>query len=250
MDFRGNLTGSSTWNVGGFPRDFVEGCRSLPAMSRGLFTPADAERFYDRFGKKQDLQFYENAAIDRLLALGDFEYASVVFELGCGTGRLAERLLRERLTPGARYVGVDVSGTMVRLTEERLAPWRERAKVRRSDGTTGWPEGDGGCDRFVATYVLDLLEEPALVALVQEARRLLAPQGLLCVIAMTEGQAAISRALCAAWKAVRAWNPRLVGGCRPVRVEAFLDAGAWRLQHREVVSSWGVCSEVVIATRT
>jgi ubiquinone/menaquinone biosynthesis C-methylase UbiE len=181
------------------------------------------------------------------LRSGIFEHASAVFELGCGTGRLAERLLRQHLPPSTHYVGVDVSGTMVRLTEERLAPCHKRATVRRSEGTNRWREEDGACDRFVATYVLDLLEEPAQFALVQEARRLLGAKGLLCIIAMTEGQTAISLALCAAWKAVRAWKPRLVGGCRPVRVEAFLEPHVWRLEHKEVVCSWGVCSEVVIA---
>jgi hypothetical protein len=35
-------------------------------MSEHEFTPADAKRFYDRFGSKQDLQFYENAALEHL----------------------------------------------------------------------------------------------------------------------------------------------------------------------------------------
>jgi ubiquinone/menaquinone biosynthesis C-methylase UbiE len=219
-------------------------------MSRASFTSTDAQRFYDRFGKKQDLQFYENAAIERLLVFGDFEHASSVFELGCGTGRLAERLLHDYLPAGSCYVGVDISATMVRLTDERLTPWRHRAQVRRSDGTTRWLEGDGACDRFVAIYVMDLLEEAAQVDVLREAHRLLAPQGLLCVVAMTEGQTAISRALCATWKAVHTWKPTLVGGCRPVRVDAFLDATMWRMEHKEVVSSWGICSEVAIAART
>lgn len=218
-------------------------------MSRHAFTPADAKRFYDRFGKKQDLQFYENKALDRLLALGDFEHASAVFELGCGTGRLAERLLRERLPPTARYVGADISDTMVRLTEARLSAWRDRAEARRQDGTTPWPEPDGAGDRFVATYVLDLLEPSALVNVIREAHRLLAPGGLLCVLAMTEGQTALSRALCAAWKTVHAWNPGAVGGCRPVRIERFLDEPHWHTKHLEIVSSWGICSEVVVAAR-
>lgn len=218
-------------------------------MSHTPFTSADAARFYDRFGKKQDLQFYENAAIDRLLALGDFEHASTVFELGCGTGRVAERLFREPLPERARYVGVDVSATMVRLSEGRLAPWSERARVRQSDGAVRWPDPDGACDRFMATYVFDLLEEPVLVDLVGEAHRLLAPGGLLCVASMSEGRSPVSRAICAAWKTAHAWSPRLVGGCRPVRVTDSLDAGAWTVRHREIVSSWGVCTELLIAER-
>ncbi len=211
------------------------------------FTPEDAKRFYDRFGAKQDLQFYENPALERLLAHADFEHASNVFELGCGTGRLAEQLLRERLPPTARYVGVDVSTTMTRLAEQRLARWKDRAVVRQSDGTTRQPVPDGSFDRFVATYVLDLLPEPTIRQVLDEAHRLLVADGSLCLVGLTEGRGPVSRAMCAAWKGLHALSPRLVGGCRPLRVEEFLNRDAWRIAHAEVVSAWGVCSEIVVA---
>ena len=215
-------------------------------MSRREFTADDAKRFYDRFGAKQDLQFYENAALEHLLAHADFEHASSVFELGCGTGRLAERLLRERLPPAARYVGVDVSTTMTQLAEQRLAPWKDRAVVRLGDGTARQPDPDRTFDRFVATYVLDLLPEEKIRDVLDEARRLLTKGGALCVVGMTEGQGPFSRALCTAWKGLHALSPRLVGGCRPLRVEESLNA-TWRVDHVEVVCAWGVCSEVIVA---
>jgi ubiquinone/menaquinone biosynthesis C-methylase UbiE len=218
-------------------------------MSRGEFTVDDAKRFYDRFGAKQDLQFYENPALERLLTRADFEHALAVFELGCGTGRLAERLLRERLPPTARYVGVDISTTMTQLAERKLDRWGERAVVRGSDGTIRQPDQDRTFDRFVATYVLDLLSEAQIRDVLGEARRVLTADGLLCVVGMTEGQGPVSRALCAAWKGLHALSPRLVGGCRPLRLQEFLDAGAWRVEHTEVVSAWGVCSEVVVAAK-
>ncbi|MGH7297038.1 MAG: class I SAM-dependent methyltransferase [Polyangiaceae bacterium] len=218
-------------------------------MSEHEFTPGDARRFYDRFGAKQDLQFYENRALDRLLAQADFEHASSVFELGCGTGRLAERLLRERLPAGARYVGVDVSTTMTRLAQERLAPCTDRATARLTDGSTRLAEPAGAFDRFVATYVLDLLPERGIVDVLGEAHRVLGERGQLCVVGMTEGTGPLSRTVCAAWKGLHSLSPRLVGGCRPVRVGDRLDTTAWRIEHDEVVTAWGVPSEVLIASR-
>jgi hypothetical protein len=32
-----------------------------------------------------------------------------------------------------------------------------------------------------------------------------------------------------------------------VRVETLLDRAAWRIEHEEVISAWGICSEVLIA---
>src|SRR5579883_454011 len=207
----------------------------------GDFTADDARRFYDRFGAKQDLQFYENRALQRLLALADFEHATSVFEFGCGTGRLAERLLRERLPQTARYVAVDISSTMMRLAEHRLSRWADRAVVRQSDGTAHQPEPDASVDRFVATYVLDLLPEPTIREVLREARRLLTDDGALCVIGLTEGRGLVSRVIAAAWKGLHSVSPRLVGGCRPLHVQDFLDRAVWQIGHAEVVSSWGVC---------
>lgn len=44
---------------------------------------------------------------------GAFETATHVFELGCGTGRFAERLLERHLPATARYKGIDLGPTMV-----------------------------------------------------------------------------------------------------------------------------------------
>jgi ubiquinone/menaquinone biosynthesis C-methylase UbiE len=75
-----------------------------------------------------------------------------LFELGCGTGRYAARLLADTLPSDARYVGVDVSPKMVDLSRARLAPWRSRADVQLLDPPArSLPGEDGQFDRFVAT---------------------------------------------------------------------------------------------------
>jgi len=61
-------------------------------------SPAEAKRFYDRLGSRQDWQgFYENPAINALIEHAGFDSAHSVIEFGCGTGTLAARLLREHL---------------------------------------------------------------------------------------------------------------------------------------------------------
>lgn len=214
---------------------------------RREFGPNDAKRFYDRFGAKQDAQFYENAPLKRLIARSDFEHASAVFEWGCGTGRLAARLFDEHLGEGARYIGIDISGTMIEIAKPRLARWRDRATVHQMDGASRLPYGEESFDRFVATYVLDLLPAAAMGDVLGEAHRLLTRDGKLCVVALTEGVDPLSRLLSLAWKRVYAFNPRLVGGCRPLHITTFLDADAWDVEYNEVVSSWGICSEIVVA---
>jgi SAM-dependent methyltransferase len=91
-----------------------------------------------------------------------------VFELGCGTGRLAARLLGRQLPAHARYLGADISGTMTTLSMAPLRRFGRRARIIQADGTRPLPLAAGAFDRFLAIYVLDLLSPgeitPALTA--------------------------------------------------------------------------------------
>ncbi len=103
-------------------------------MTRTL-THEEARSYYDKFGAKQDQQgFYEDAALDLLLKLGKFSEVEKVLELGCGTGRLAARLLADHLPPTAHYVAVDMSSTMAELAKRRLARFEKRQEVHLSNG--------------------------------------------------------------------------------------------------------------------
>ena len=71
--------------------------------------PSEVRSFYDQFGKKQDSQsFYEDPAIEDLTAHATLTEVEKVFEFGCGTGRLAARLLTGHLPASAAYLGCDV----------------------------------------------------------------------------------------------------------------------------------------------
>ncbi len=214
------------------------------------FTAAQAKAFYDRFGTKQYAQgFYEDRALENLTSHAAFRAASSVFEFGCGTGRFTERLLTEVLPPDARYVGVHISPTMAHLARERLRRWPDRAEVRLSDGSAKLSAPDASFDRFVSNYVLDLLSKNDIPEVMAEAARILSKEGLLCLVSLTDGREPLSRLVSSAWKHVHALRPQLVGGCRPIRLLDFLPTNEWRITHREVVSAFGISSEVVVASR-
>jgi len=100
----------------------------------------EAKAFYDQFGPKQDLQrIYEDPAIEVLLEYASFQTACAVVELGCGTGRLAARLLEELLPEDSKYLGLDISETMIDLAHGRVAPWGDRARVQRTHGSPTLP---------------------------------------------------------------------------------------------------------------
>ncbi len=223
----------------------------MSGAAERFLSHAEARAFYDRFGRKQDWQrFYEGPALRALWGHADFEHAQAVFELGCGTGAFAAELLREHLPPEATYLGVDVSGTMVALARERLAEFGGRAEVRQTGGGLRFDLPEGSCDRFVATYVLDLLPPGDIRLVLDEARRLLRPAGRLCIVSLGFGCTPASRAVIGIWERLRRGNPARVGGCRPLRVRDYLEPARWRVDHDQVLSAWGLPSAVLVASRT
>jgi ubiquinone/menaquinone biosynthesis C-methylase UbiE len=213
-----------------------------------VLTPSEARAFYDRFGKKQDAQgFYEDRALDDLVAHSCLAEAKKVFEFGCGTGRFAARLLAEDLPVSATYTGCDSSQTMVGLATERLAQYAARARVLRSDGMVRLPLPDNSVDRVISTYVLDLLSETDTREFLREAHRVLTAEGRLCLVSLTRGATLLSRIVSSIWTSIFRLRASLVGGCRPIRLEPTLDSSCWELEYRKVIVGFGVASEVVVA---
>jgi ubiquinone/menaquinone biosynthesis C-methylase UbiE len=211
---------------------------------------AEARRFYDRLGSVQDWQWpFEQPAREKMveqMALGD---ASAVFELGCGTGRFAKDLLERHLPLEARYLGVDVSDTMLRLSRRSLERFGPRVEVRPSGGALRFVAPDGGFDRWISTYVLDLLSESDIALALNEAQRLLMPSGRIGLVSLTHGATSLAQRIEGIWLALNRRNAAWTGGCRPLALAGRLAPAAWSLRHHEVVTSFGISSEVIVAER-
>lgn len=208
-----------------------------------------ARAFYDWFGTRQDWQrFYEDPAVDSLVRHLSLASAESVIEFGCGTGRLAGSLLADHLPADAEYLGLDVSPVMVGLTEGRLARFGDRARVLLTTGETTLPVASGSFDRFISTYVLDLLTENDVRSLLAEAHRVLALGGLLGLVSLTHGFTPLSRVLEKVWVTIHRANPVFVGGCRPISLQRFV-RDAWAIRHAQRIARFGVPSEVLVAEK-
>lgn len=205
---------------------------------------------YDRVGARQDWQgFYEGPAVADLLTHLELAEAHAVLELGCGTGALAATLLTERLGQGCRYLALDSSPVMVRLAAARLEPWRDRAEVRLTDGSLALGGADSSFDRFLSAYLLDLLSADDSALLLAEAHRVLAPGGRLGLVGLSWGRGRLGALVSRLWSAIHRLDARLVGGCRPIAALDYLAPSRWQIEYRNVVSPWGVSSEIVVARR-
>jgi ubiquinone/menaquinone biosynthesis C-methylase UbiE len=212
-------------------------------------SPERARSVYDRIGSAQDTQgFYERPAVEAMLAHAEPAVAKSVLEIGCGTGWLAEELLRDCLPGVATYLGLELSPRMVELAQGRVGPWTERAEVRPTDGSPQLPVDDGSIDLALSTYVFDLLGEGDTRALLASLERALSAEGRLGVVSLTAGDSGIPRLVSSLWAGIWRLRPELTGGCRPIELGGLLAEAGWSIGHRETIQAWGVSSEVVVAS--
>jgi SAM-dependent methyltransferase len=211
-------------------------------------TRQQARDFYDRFGRRHDRQSpYARRPINRLVELANFGAAEAVVDFGCGTGAFAQRLMEKELPGNATYAGFDLSETMVELTRRRLVPYGARVSVTRTDGRPRIPLPPDSCDRFVSNYVLDLLPIGDITRTLDQAYKLLRPDGLLCLTSLTFGTNALSKLTIAAWRGFHSLRPSLVGGCRPISLSDYLGPASWKVLHSTTVIGFGVPTQVLVA---
>lgn len=211
---------------------------------------AEARRFYDRLGARQDWQWpFEQPARDAMVKHLALDSARSVFEFGSGTGRFAKDLLERWLPLEARYVAVDSSDTMLRLSRKSLMRFGSRVEVQSNHGEIGFESDDGSFDRWLSTYVLDLLSEADIAAALCEAHRLLARGGLLGLVSLAHGATPLSQRIERLWMAMNRRNPAATGGCRPLELLDHLPRDQWEVRHHERVTRLGITSEVVVAER-
>lgn len=214
-------------------------------------TPEEARRHYERNVDKQERQcWYEDDAFARLIRHGRFDTAQSILELGCGTGRLAQTLLRDHLPEYAKYTGLDISPSMLARAASKLAPWQLRTTLKPADVTLGLTARQGSADRVIATYLFDLLSPAHSRNLIGEIHRVLRPNGLICLASLTprtsEGDTTIFTQL---WTLIQRLWPWIVGGCRPVELRRLIDEKKWEVVAHETVSPRGLTSEVLVARK-
>ena len=136
--------------------------------------------FFDAWSRVYDFPLVQRAtykpvhdAVLRALAAGP---RARVLDVGCGTGRLAERLVG---ADGVRtVVGCDFSGGMLENAAERLADARRAGRVHLVRGdATRLPFADAAFDAAVSTEAFHWF--PDQDAALRELRRVLRPGGRL-----------------------------------------------------------------------
>ena len=218
-------------------------------MARGKLTSEELIRLYDRWAWTYNWTYKfwtlatESRAHRRLLELLQLDSGDRVLEVAVGSGTISRQLWKQ--FPGTCFWGIDLSWGMLR---------RCQSELRKSEGGQGaralcradalsLPFPDAAFDVVLNCYLLDLLEEGDIVRAVREFGRVLRPGGRLVTASMGEPVGGWREL----WNWAYRWNPRLVGGCRPVSAARYFLSTDWSMEHEETLSQMGFRSEMSVA---
>jgi len=127
-------------------------------------------RQYDRLARKYDTVWkkYNTATIDETLARVDVGNSKTIFDVGCGTGNLIDRL--NNLNGNIHYYGCDINKEMISIAKSNLATNNVRFAVSTAESL---PYSDDMFDIVFSTSVLHFVRERE--KMMNEIRRVLKP---------------------------------------------------------------------------
>jgi ubiquinone/menaquinone biosynthesis C-methylase UbiE len=170
--------------------------------------------FYDFFTQ------YEEGARKIALAIADVRESFKVLDVGCGTGKTLIELA-EKVTPAGELCGLNLSSRMIGKTRKLLLSrslWRQVNLVLGD--ATHCPFRDAGFDLVFNSYMLDLVDGSMIPKVLSEFRRVLKATGRLVLVNLTKGSKWYDNMTLYEW--IYKHNPTLLGGCRPVVLEPYL----------------------------
>ena len=163
-----------------------------------------------------------------------------VLEIAVGTGLAFRDLVR--LNVSGLTEGIDLTEAMLRRARHKVDGLPGRHRLRVGDAHhLDFP--DGQFDLVVNNYMFDLLPETDFAPVLAEFRRVLKPGGRIALVNMAIADRWPHRIYDALYRV----SPRLLGGCRGVSLDPFLNAAGFVNVRAEHVSQLWFPSEVVTA---
>jgi len=179
-------------------------------------------RLYDFLSHIYDfVTRYEISPKKEALKIANVQEGSRVLEVGFGTGRILLEFARKVGNTGEAY-GLDLSRKMTD---------RARRLIERNDlsertsfiiGNAGnLPFLDSAFDMVFSSYMFDLIDTPAIPGILAELKRVLKPTGRLVLVSLSKGPRWYESMK--AYEFLYRLSPSLLGGCRPVFLEPYLE---------------------------
>ena len=166
---------------------------------------SNKKRLFDQWAFSYDWLFPSviyQAIHKRLLEYVDLPERANILDMGCGTGRLLDRLATE--FPDLRGTGLDLSSNMLRMA--RLSD-RHRPRLIYIEGTAeSLPFGEGQFDAVFSTISFLHYLEPQQV--LSEVARVLSPGGRFYLVDITTKKETAPQVLPISPRGIRFYSPQ------------------------------------------
>lgn len=200
----------------------------------------DIPGLYDGLSRVYDLwaALTESRARHRALQRAAPEDGEDILEIAVGTGQQFVQLVRAN--PHGSTRGIDLSPQMLARARTRIAQLAGSAQLEVADAHA-LPFPDDAFDLVIVSYLFDLLPESHFPEIIAEIRRVLRDTGRVIVVNMTIAE----RHRDNLYRWIYRLSPKLLGGCRGVRLAPDLTAGGFLVIQRDYLAQLGFPSEIL-----
>ncbi|KAA3613766.1 MAG: methyltransferase domain-containing protein [Calditrichaeota bacterium] len=200
-------------------------------------------KLYNSLAGIYDIWAYltELKARKRALELAHLKNGETILEVAVGTGVAFAEMVRQN--PDGFTTGIDISEGMLAKAEKRMASSKTTNYKLQLGSAFALPAADKSVDILMNNYMFDLLEFEQMDQALTEFKRVLKPGGKLILINMTIGEKTGS----GIYHRIYQLSPRLMGGCRGVRLSDKLAEHGFIIKSREYYQQMLFPSEVILA---
>jgi ubiquinone/menaquinone biosynthesis C-methylase UbiE len=193
-------------------------------------------KFYDAWGN-----LTESRARSRALELAEIKNGLNILEVAVGTGLAFYEIVKRN--PAGANLGIDISAGMLKKAKKRLRRL-SGANYELKKASAFKLEGeDEKFDVLMNNYMFDLIPFDQMDAVLAEFKRVLKKGGKLVLVNMTSGEKFGS----GVYDLIYRVSPRLMGGCRGIRLSEKLKEHGFRVKLREYHQQCLFPSEVILA---
>ena len=183
----------------------------------------------------------ETHARNRALELAEIQDGQHILEVAVGTGLAFYEIVRHN--PHGHNLGIDLSKGMLEKAEQRLRTLGQTNYSLRIGTAFVLPLEDESVDVLMNNYMFDLIAFEDMGRVLMEFRRVLKTRGKLILVNMTGGEHWGSQI----YDWVYNLSPKLMGGCRGVKLSDKLEQYGFEVDVREYYQQLLFPSEVIRA---